>query len=1321
MNNTLLYFGSFLVVVLAALFAVPAFVDWNGYRGVFEEEASKVLGRDVRVGGAVNVRLLPTPFVRFEKVRLSDLTGQTGEPFVRAESFTMRLAVAPLLRGVLEANEIELTRPVLTLAFDGKGGGNWSSIELKPGALPFVPQNVALNSVKIIDGVLALYNPEAKPVSRIEAVNGELSADSLKGPFKFKGIATWSGVQREVKFATTVPELDGAVRIKATTRAQNLANTFTLDGKLEDLAGKPRLSGDLTGKIAVPGSELITTDGKAAESGETLVMDFKSNIAADASGASFDDIAMALDNAAEPQLIAGAAKASWAGEPRFDLALNAKWLDLDRLSGAGQESANFSKIKQLGLGVMKAVAGDVAAGAKVDVEQVKIGGETAGGLKIDAERLGGVVKLTALKVGLPGGSRLDLAGEVKDDAGKLSFAGNSVVHGTSLSRLLAWAEKSGVKIDVKADGAFTAGGNLSISDTAFQLTEATAEVAGKPVSGEFRMSDDGRSKIAVILEAASLDSAELLPETARALEAEVRNVFGLGAAPAETNKGAVSAASGGGSDVTLRILAGQLKHGTETFRNVDATLGFEGGDVRVPSARFTTIGGARAALEGYINNANREPTGRLAYELDGATPEALKDIAAVFGLGGVVSAARLARLGAGKVAGLIRLGERGKGTADITLDGTLASARVAGSAEFDSGLKAWRTAPSRVRVSAKASDLGKLVTAIGAADHLTVSGMDRPAELVFATTGPLATGAVTLIDVTSDGLQSAFSGTTQWAEAKDAAADGVVTFKAREMREVLALAGIDSAGGIAGTGASGRITIARKDGAWQLASQRLSLGSAIVSGTANVTRDTDGVAKISADIAADRVSVASLLAALVDQASSKPAVTRIAEESETAPGAPGASATVWPEGSFNLAGLGASTGEVRIKFAKLHVTDHLTAHDGAMTVALSPGKISVTELSGTGAGGKLSSKIDLEKGAGGVSFNGQFKLDAMELAHLSPLAKGRATLSATAESRGLSPAGLMATLAGKGELVLNEALIPGPAPRTGADIADAVLQNEIANEPAAVSGALQGLLTEATVDAGTRSVGLNITNGIAKFDAAELETSEGKLSVLGSADLTTLAFNSTWLLAPIVTPLPPPTDPALAAGWLPPPVKGPLPPATVAYNGRLDALSGLQTTIDVTELQRELAVRQMERNVEELERLRRADELRARQELERRKALEAERAAAAAAARALRNGVPLPPVLPDSNGVAPGVNGSGAAVGAQQVPPQGQGATSASPVSAPIDATSNSAGAAPPAKDTYDARPQGVSRPAVAAPKPAPRPQRRTTADEIMRALGGFP
>jgi len=125
MNNALLYIGGLLVVALAALFAVPYFIDWNRYRGVFEEEASRVLGRDVRVGGAVNLRLLPAPYVRFEKLKIADAGDESGESFFRAESFTMWLSVPPLLKGVLEANKVELKRPVVKLVTNDTGGGNW--------------------------------------------------------------------------------------------------------------------------------------------------------------------------------------------------------------------------------------------------------------------------------------------------------------------------------------------------------------------------------------------------------------------------------------------------------------------------------------------------------------------------------------------------------------------------------------------------------------------------------------------------------------------------------------------------------------------------------------------------------------------------------------------------------------------------------------------------------------------------------------------------------------------------------------------------------------------------------------------------------------------------------------------------------------------------------------------------------------------------------------------------------------------------------------------------------------------------------------------
>ena len=137
MSNGLLYIAGLLTLALAALFAVPYFIDWNGYRGVFEEEATRILGREVRVGGDVNVTPVAGSLCALRQTAHRRYVGETGEPFFRADSFTMRLSVPPLLKGILEANEVELKRPIVPLAVDADGGGNWT-LSIAPGTLPFV-------------------------------------------------------------------------------------------------------------------------------------------------------------------------------------------------------------------------------------------------------------------------------------------------------------------------------------------------------------------------------------------------------------------------------------------------------------------------------------------------------------------------------------------------------------------------------------------------------------------------------------------------------------------------------------------------------------------------------------------------------------------------------------------------------------------------------------------------------------------------------------------------------------------------------------------------------------------------------------------------------------------------------------------------------------------------------------------------------------------------------------------------------------------------------------------------------------------------------
>lgn len=1316
MNNALLYLGGLLVVMLAALFAVPHFVDWNGYRGVFEEEATKVLGRDVRVGGGVNVRFLPTPYVKFEKVRIADPTGQTGEPFVRVESFTMRLSGPALLRGVLEANEIELHKPILTLALDGQGSGNWASLQIKAGALPFVPSDVSLHSVRLIDGAIALFNAEAQPIGRADAIHGEFSADGLRGPYKFKGKAVWGGEERDLRFSTTALNADGTFQIKAAVRALKSESSYALDGRVDDLAHKPHLVGELAGKIplkpaaspspvaATPATATPPAKTPTVEPADVPTIDLKSRIDVTTSGAKVDDIAMSVENSAEPQLLTGSATAQFGKDARLDLALASKWLDLDRLAGAGQNSATFLRVKQLGLSLLRGLAGSGTAHARIDVDQVKLGGETAGGLFIDAERRGAAVRLTQLRAGLPGGSRLSLAGDVKDDTGGVSFAGAGSIQGTNVARLLAWAAKSGAVLDVAADGPFSADGHVTITDTRFELTEASADIGGRPFSGDVVVSGEGRRRVAVTLEAARLDSSELFPDTSRALEDKLRQAFGfpaLARTPPPTVPGAPAGPAAGdaaqsvndASDISVRVLAGELKHGDQTFRDVDATLGLEAGNIRIPAARFTTARGLVVAIDARFDGSGDRAKGTLGYDLTASSSDAIKDFAQITGFTALIPADRLAETNAARLAGLVKLGARAPTSADISVDGTLQLARISASAQFDGGIQSWRSDPSRLHVTARSPALASLLAAFGLSASAAPPAGQHEAELVFASTGPLATGASAVLEVTAPGFDSRYSGRVAAPGDTPVVLAGLVSVRADDMRDALTLAGVPAARGLTATPLDGKIEIKRDSAGWTLALRQFTAGTSKLAGAINVSPKSDGPARLSGYVSADTITIAGLLAPLLDKRGDAAAVPTS--------GKPNA----WPDAVFNFEPLTAITGDLRVRFGVLQLQPNVSMRDGALKLAFAPGNAAISEITGQVAGGAVSGALQLAKSTGGIALDGTLKIAGADLAKIGTSASGKATIEASAKAQAMSPAALIAVLTGAGTLTFDAGRIPAPTQSVAANVVADVIANKLPNTPDALTEAIETRSATSVVDFGSRSVPFAISDGIAKLEVVKFEAADGTVTASTMVDLMALSLDSAWKVSAVVPPLAKTAEDV--PGWTPAPPKGPLPPASVVYTGALSNLSALDVNVDAGDMQRELAVRQMERNVEDLERLRRLDEHRAKLEQERRRALDAERAAAAAAAAAAKAAAqdaaaPLPPVIPDSANVP----------NATTAPSSDARPTTITIEPIPITPSAERPAVQPP----QAARPQAARTPPARPPS-----ERRTTSDEVIRSLGGVP
>ncbi len=318
MNNFLLWLAAIVIVVLGALFAVPMLVDWNGYRGTFEREMTKVIGREIRIGGDVALRLLPTPYLSMEKVRIADASGRFDTPLLRLERFTVWLSTTPLVRGQIEAREMEFQRPELRLAFDDAGRGNWSG--LGSGAdFAFLPSSVALSSARVIDGSLQFVLPADRGTLLFTEVNGEVAADSLQGPFRFKGSSSFNGAGREIRIDTDVFAAGGILPVRGSMSRTGAGDTYAFDGMIAGLDGMPRAEGKLEARLPLG----TAVDGPAIELNSQLVATIE--------GLNLQQISLVHLHKERMQKVEGEASVGFGSRLDIALRLGGRNLDLDQL------------------------------------------------------------------------------------------------------------------------------------------------------------------------------------------------------------------------------------------------------------------------------------------------------------------------------------------------------------------------------------------------------------------------------------------------------------------------------------------------------------------------------------------------------------------------------------------------------------------------------------------------------------------------------------------------------------------------------------------------------------------------------------------------------------------------------------------------------------------------------------------------------------------------------------------------------------------------------------------------------------------------------
>ena len=117
MHNTLLGLAIAIILALVVALVGPLVIDWGGQRSMFEVQATRLLGVDVRVKGAIDARLLPSPRLTLNDIEI----GKSGPDAIHARSLGIEFALGPLMRGEWRASELTLAGPQVRIGLDAAG------------------------------------------------------------------------------------------------------------------------------------------------------------------------------------------------------------------------------------------------------------------------------------------------------------------------------------------------------------------------------------------------------------------------------------------------------------------------------------------------------------------------------------------------------------------------------------------------------------------------------------------------------------------------------------------------------------------------------------------------------------------------------------------------------------------------------------------------------------------------------------------------------------------------------------------------------------------------------------------------------------------------------------------------------------------------------------------------------------------------------------------------------------------------------------------------------------------------------------------------
>ncbi len=1104
MRESLTILAILLIVVLTTALVGPYLVDWNAHRGEIEARLSSLLGGKVALAGPIDVRLLPRPIFRLQKLTVSGTTPR--DPRMTAERVDLELALTALLHGEFRFVEADLTKPRLVLTADRDG-----SVVL-PSFGADDPASVSLASLVLRDGAVAVVGEAGNRILDATGLNGEGEAESLAGPFKFAGRLDTARGPQGFHFATGAYQA-GRVRLKATLDPVSGSPKADLEGMLSLTMGRAKAAA-----LLFDGALTATGQAPLAGTPATIPWRLTSRLRAGPGDVALNSLELRAGADERAFIAEGDGALDLGAAPGLRLALRARQVDLAKLAvlpeGGSSNDEAAPSVPTLAdqIGALNAFAGNPDAFAALPVPVTL--DYAANTLLFGTQTLTGLAGRVVLSAGKPAvgsfaveaadASKIKLDGSFEPGPaavfkGRLEAASRNVGRladglASDLPDVAAWIRRT---LPVKAF-AFT--GTVDLSGVGFAAHDAVIGLDQSAFSGTVTLTravgtDRARFFADLTSDALDLDALPNLQGTTDALS-DLDLSVALSARAvrlAQTDAGPVDAGR-----IALRL------------NKTGSTLSLD---------RFvlSDIGGATADVTGRSDGRNAHLEGRfdarrlgdLSALLDRLAPSAFG--AALKARADLLSPA-LFRLSADATVGE----DGGFLPVRASLDGTAAGTKVAlrlqpgvapDPADPLSPFRSGRTFAASATLDAPES--GALLRQLGlAASAPTAIGRAHVAATTRVTdTGHLdGTVEATLADTVlsfkgrgTAGGEGAGRLTLRGANAAPLLRTlAVATPEPNAIWPFELASDLNWTGGkltagnlagrTAGTSFDGMLTLSTPAGASPTIPDIGSDGSA--TGKAVLPA---AIPTVSGTLRLDRLSAAQLAGLALGP------VPLPASASASKAG------SLWPDRPFGPLLFRLPTAEVGLMVAALPLSETQTARDAKLTLRLAPGVVTLADLTAALGEGRVDATLTLRRDAGAASLAGHLGWNGLALA--TPSLAGRSAGALDLVGTGSTEAGLVASLGGTGTIAIEDARLPRLDPGALARVVDAAATASSSIEEGQIREDIDRELNRGALSLGPVKASLTVAAGVLRAEPIVVDGPVLTTGLAASLDLRSLDWS----------------------------------------------------------------------------------------------------------------------------------------------------------------------------------------------------------------------